>query len=464
MGIVQSMPTWGLRLLWHLPAVVVLGVYLPASLFGAYAFRDTYAFALIALLPIFALSYYLLYPRFSRLFGSATVRSWFWRIGKRVNWQLCAWTAALIYVATIAIATYTTRVSPLGAAIGGASLMDIAHARGEFLAKREGFEAILRYAAVILGRSVVPFLITYAYWSEHRLRHIALLALLACYGVSLEKASPLFVFLPLILLRSVQGRWRAAGLHVAALLVAIALFTFLAMGGLHNPGRATPASDRTSSATPSRDDSSPQAGSAVQRHGDPRRHSIFNLAPALGVWPSARQPNADDPSLWMINRVVWVPYITAYDWLKFQDDVLDGRPTLGRSIGIVSWLLGKPRLQLEQMVYAYEFGESPGGAGASNTVFFVDAKLAFGWPGAIFYCLIFPLFAAAVFSSENDVAKVASVTSFFTAALSPLTATLLSGGLAFYIAISLLARTRLDAPAAKGFTGNARTATTTPSA
>jgi hypothetical protein len=115
----------------------------------------------------------------------------------------------------------------------------------------------------------------------------------------------------------------------------------------------------------------------------------------------------------------------------------------------LAWLTGQPRLQLEQMVYTYQFGQSPGGAGASNTVFFVDAKLAFGWVGAIAYCFIFPIFAAAVFSSENEVAKVASATSFFTASLSPLTATLLSGGLAFYVMIALLTRLEPDAAAAE---------------
>jgi hypothetical protein len=159
---------------------------------------------------------------------------------------------------------------------------------------------------------------------------------------------------------------------------------------------------------------------------------------------------------WIVNRAVWVPYVTAYDWLKFQDDRLGGGITLGRSIGVVAWLSGQPRVQLEQMVYVYQFGESPGGAGASNTVFFVDAKLAFGWIGAVVYCLIFPLLAAAVFSSENDLAKVASTTSFFTAAVSPLTATLLSGGLAFYVAISLLARSKLDAAVARRTPAGAR--------
>ena len=138
------------------------------------------------------------------------------------------------------------------------------------------------------------------------------------------------------------------------------------------------------------------------------------------------------------NRAIWIPYVTAYDWLKFQDEIFAGRLTMGRSIGVVSWLLREPRLQLEQMVYEYEFGPPPGGAGASNTVFLVDAKLAFGWPGVLMYCGLFTLFSAVILSSANVVVKVASATSFFTAALSPLTATLLSGGMFFYLVVALL--------------------------
>jgi hypothetical protein len=119
---------------------------------------------------------------------------------------------------------------------------------------------------------------------------------------------------------------------------------------------------------------------------------------------------------------------------------LGGKLTLGRQIGILSRLMSTPRLLLEQMVYQYQYGASPGGGGASNTVFFVDAKVAFGWLGVIAYCMAITLFAAIVFTSVNPVAQIASVTGFFTAALSPLTATLLSGGLFFYLAISVLTR------------------------
>jgi hypothetical protein len=433
--------------LWHLPVVLVLAIYLPAAAFGAYVFRDQYAVAFLALLAIFTGSYYLLYPPFSRVLTRASVRHRLWNLGDRVNWLACAWVAVSLYVITIAIASFTTTATPLGAALGGASLMEIADARAALFAKRQGSEALLRYSAVILGRSVMPFLVAYLYWSGHRWRHLALAALLLCYGVSLEKAGPVFAFLPLVLMRAIQRRWRAAIGLSAALAACLALWTVLAMGLFHDPARA-----ETRDAHPpvaSEQSPSPASDAAeLKRHGDPRRHYVFNFLNAMGLWTYSGTPSPwAAGAWWIVNRAVWIPYITAYDWLKFHDDVLDGRLTLGRSIGIVSWLLGQPRLQLEQMVYAYQFGASPAGAGASNTVFFVEAKLAFGWLGAIAYCLAFPFFAAAVFSSANDVAKIASVTSFFTAALSPLTATLLSGGLFFYVLVSLL--TRLESGASR---------------
>jgi hypothetical protein len=228
-------------------------------------------------------------------------------------------------------------------------------------------------------------------------------------------------------------------LHALALVFCLGVWTFLAMGGLENATRWKPAETATSTTEQVTRPEPP--GSDPLPNRDRRRHYVFNLLNWIELWSEELEQRFGGRVLWVVNRAVWVPYVTAYDWLKFQDDVLGGGITFGRSIGVVAWLSGQPRVQLEQRVYAYQFGESPGGAGASNTVFFVDAKLAFGWPGAILYCLLFPLLAAAVFSSANEVAKVASVTSFFTAALSPLTATLLSGGLGFYIAISLLART-----------------------
>lgn len=431
---------------WHLPVVLMLGIYLPAAVFGAYVFRDRYAISFLVMLGLFVLCYYALYPRFAAMLRQPGVRDFFWRIGARVDWRWLAWAACAVYVVTLLIASVTTDVTPLGAALRGYDLQAIANARAEFLAKRQGQEALLRYVALILGRSVLPFVVTYLYWTHHKTRHLALLGLLLSYLLSLEKASAIFAFLPLIILSLVRRELAAACAKATILVLCIALWTYVSMGGLHKP--MIPAKEVSTSAEAVL--SQPAAGTPdgflIGRRGDPNRHYVFNMLNLLGIPLYFGTDGKDFVGRLMIisNRAIWIPYVTAYDWLKFQDEVFAGRLTMGRSIGVVAWLLGEPRLQLEQMVYEYEFGPPPGGAGASNTVFLVDAKLAFGWPGVLMYCVLFTFFSAVILSSANVVVKVASATSFFTAALSPLTATLLSGGMFFYLVIALLLPASLD--------------------
>jgi hypothetical protein len=397
----------------------VLSIYLPAALLGAYFFRDAYASSFLVLLAIFAATYYGLYPRFAGLLRLGNLRANLWRIGDRIDWRGWAWFAAAVYVTTMGVAALTVPATPLGAALRGGNWLDIALARADFLAMREGPEALLRYLVLILGRSVMPFLVAYLYWSRHRMRHLALAVLLFCFLIPLEKASPLFAFLPLILVRSLQKAWNAAFAHAACMVACIGLATFLAAGGLYDSQRRA---------------SSGLSALTIQQQ----------VVPSTKVDRDVKLSDESGELVYqlylVVNRAVWVPYATAYDWLKFHHDVLDGELVLGRSIGIVSWLMGKPRVWLEQMVYQFSFGTSPGGAGASNTVFFVDAKVNCGWLGAVAYCVLFTFFAAIVFSSENRVAQIASVTSFFTASLSSLTATLLSGGLLFYLMLSMLTR------------------------
>jgi hypothetical protein len=426
-------------ILWHVPAALVLAIYLPAALLGMYFFRDAYAASFLALLAIFAGSYYGLYPRFARMLQSSRIRSRLWRIGERITWRGWAWLAAAVYAATIGVAALTVPATPIGAALAGGNWLDIALARADFLATRDGPEALLRYLALILGRSVMPFLIAYLYWSRHRLRHLALFVLILLFLIPLEKGSPLFAFLPLVLLRVLERDYKAALAHTACLAACVGLATFLAAGGLYDSQRRA---------------ASGFGGQTVQEQVIPNAKvdRDVKLSDHTGrQYLHRRYDPADEFArtgglgyqiYLLANRAAWVPYATAYDWLKFQHDVLQGQLVLGRSIGIVSWLMGEPRVMIEQMVYQFSFGASPGGAGASNTIFFVDAKLNFGWLGAAAYCALFTLLAAIVFTSANHVGQIASVTSFFTAALSPLSATLLSGGLLFYLTISML--TRLD--------------------
>jgi len=422
---------------WKMPVLMMLSIYLPASLAGLYLFRDIYSISFIYMLGIFVLCYYVFYICFSIWMPTKSFQEFFYKIGDRISWPRLALVAILTYLATIIIASFTVDSTPLATALNGGNWLDIAKARANFLANRDGVESLLRYIALILGRAVLPYLLIYAYYYKHKQRHYFLILMLFCYLISLEKASCIFLFLPLIILSLTKNLKKLAFFQFICLIFFIGLWTFLAHGGLAN----SEDSINTSNEQLVQNETTLLVGGA---HGDPDRFSLFVLVNRelrkahLKEIPDVQ--NVFSEGLFIVNRSIWIPYITAYDWLKFQDEILDSKLTYGGSIMPLSWILNKPLLNLEQMVYEYEFGPPPGGLGGSNTVFFVDAKIAFGWIGVFIYNILFTAFAYIIFTSKNEIAKIASFTTFFTACLSSLTATLLSGGLFFYIMASLLIR------------------------
>jgi len=432
--------------LWSFPVLLMVLIYLPAAIFGIFHFRDIYATIFLALLIIFVTIYLVVYLRLPDGFFPR-IKEMFWAIGDQVNWRAMAWLSVFTYLATLVIAGLTTDVTPLGAALRGGSALDIAEARANFFANRVGVESLLRYLAVILGRAVMPFLVILGYWRGYKYRHLMLLALLLCYFVFLEKVLPLFIFLPLIVLQCKTNNVYFALLNFSLLCGAFLLMGLLASGSLHE----APRNSELAAVNVKREWRPPVSNKlcvtrdgvclrSLKEHGQhfyPLRHAILLSLPL-----SLRNNEVVFSITTLLNRALWLPYVTAYDWLRFQDEVFEGKLTYGRSIGIVSWLMGEDKLRVERMVYHFQ-GLS--GKGSANTVFFVDAKIAFGWFGVILYCIVFTLIAKVILSSNNTPAKLASMTGFFTVCLSPLTASILSGGLFFYIIICLFVRQKLVA-------------------
>lgn len=414
-----------------------------------FVLADKPAFSFLGLLALFIVVYYTFYPVFSKfLQRDAAWRERLWKIGDKLDWKALTYGAVLVYLATVALVMYKSKASPLGAALSGADLMGIAIARDGFFTGLHGPDAVLRYIAVILGRAVMPLLLVYLYYIRHRLRHVALFVILLAYMVSLEKAGAIFAITPIILLFIFQKKWQAVFLYSLFLPLCVGLWTFLAVGGIHNnlpPSMQAHVAEQPISppvASPPQTEINTDQIAKTQQNAERRR--IFNFLPFENIW--RRRANLVEGdlvsynALFMVNRIIWIPYITAYDWLRFQDDVLGGKLSMGKSILGISWLQHEEKMPIEQMVYDYQFGKVPGITGSSNTVFFVDAKLAFGWIGAFIYCLLFTLLSAIIFSSRNEALKIASFVVFFTASLSALTATMLSGGLLLYAIICLLLR------------------------
>lgn len=434
------------------PVYLMLVIYLPASLLGLFLLRDHSAVEFFSLLILFCVIYCLSFGFFSKVYTSLLGRLRAFCGVSRQGWKLLSLLALIFYIATLAYAAWIADTVPLFVALDGGGLMDIAHSRSQFLAGLVGYEGLLRYSAFILGRSVMPLILVAAFMSKARFRYWLLVLLLALSMLAMEKAAPIFVLLPLAFYYVMVHRWKAVVTTVSIMLGCIVMLAFLAGGG-----SAKPLDDGALVVGP--DDSTQvlivPPGMPIQAAmGDPSRALLpYYLHKHFSEEEYQFDPNKLSAKFTLLlNRVGWVPYITAYDWLEFQRVVLDDQLTLGRSISFVHLLFGEPKMQLEKMVYVYEYGASPGGEGASNTVFFVDAKLAFGWVGVIIYCLVFTFCAACIFTSGSQTLVVSSIVCFIVASVSSLTATLLSGGLFIYLVLSLLLGKREEhAHLRKGF-------------
>lgn len=430
----------------RLPVYLLAAIYLPASIVGLILLRDRESIELLFMVFLFAVIYFVSFGFFSKVFQAVAIKaSSFFCITNNTWFRVSVFIFAL-YVVSIGYAVYLSGTIPMVVALKGGSLMDIAQARSQFLAGLEGYESIIRYLVFILGRSIMPLLLVAAFFYNFRAKYLFFAALLILSLLSLEKASPIFIFLPCALYFAISKMWRNAIIVALLMCASIGCMTILAMGGI--------ADLRSSSVARETDQLEvkmmiPPGMPIQERMGRPGREYLPNLiAQEMGHDDIAQQNGHKDMEgdrktvsgklYFLLNRIIWIPYMTAYDWLGFHYSVLNGELTLGRSIGFVHLLYNEPKMPLEKMVYVYEFGASPGGQGASNTVFFVDAKLAFGWAGVVGYCLLFTFCAACIFSSGSRVLIASSIVCFLIASVSSLTATLLSGGLFIYVVLGFL--------------------------
>lgn len=107
-----------------------------------------------------------------------------------------------------------------------------------------------------------------------------------------------------------------------------------------------------------------------------------------------------------LNRLVWIPYVTAYDWLKYFDERLRNQFFGGSSSFLVSYIFGIEKFPIEREVFKYQYGGGGPQTGSANALFLVDAFVNFGWIGVVAYAFLLALIVFLV-SSINNPAMVA---------------------------------------------------------
>jgi len=142
----------------------------------------------------------------------------------------------------------------------------------------------------------------------------------------------------------------------------------------------------------------------------------------------------------MFNRLFWMPYITGYDWFRYQDEGLEGQYLHGKTAGPLAWLQGKERFPAEKVIFKYQFGYGATPTGTANAVFFADAYLNFGWLGVFVSSLLLGVIFRFITASGSLPVAAVTVMSSFGVMVASFTANLLSGGLLVLLLLAFVSR------------------------
>lgn len=171
--------------------------------------------------------------------------------------------------------------------------------------------------------------------------------------------------------------------------------------------------------------------------------SMVTLPPKYNIFSGESQIE------YLINRIIYIPYVTAHEWLRYQDEKLGGGYTYGSSISAIALLTGRPKLNLEREVFNFQWGQNDTGTGSANTAYFIDAFLNIG----IFGCLLYTFVTACIIRmatlSKLRVMEACIFVPTLFLLFNSLTAMIFSGGLFLMIIFSLTMADR-DEPASAG--------------
>lgn len=391
----------------YFPLWVIAGYYFPQSIYGFFVYDKSYAFdfLIITIVSCFSYIFFFEYVYSERWLRGIVNRPSRWSIDV-VN---LSYVIFGLYLGLIVYISITADQIALFIVFQGASIGDLAKSREMFLRTREGWEAAIPYINAMFVMALLPYSIASLFFVHHKLRFYFLGIFLFCVLLTLEKSVALMALIPIIILSvnaSDRGKNKSFKI-IAAVIVLISGVSFLARGGL-------------------------QDETLVSVRGDS----------AATIPEDYKLLKCDNQICYIANRVLWIPYATAIDWLRYQDEELDGNYVLGRSIGPIATLLDTTKINLEREVFAFQWGQNETGTGSSNTAYFIDAFVNFSWIGVILYAMILALIVKIIDVSDNCPVKCTIFISLFYLGVNSLPPMLFSGGLIVIIFIALFFKQR----------------------
>jgi hypothetical protein len=266
----------------------------------------------------------------------------------RFNQSLFSYAIVIGFTLFLLLTFVTAERIPIFSYFSGASANELSDQRGALFKGREGWEIILLYLFTFFAQAMMPYAVAEQFIHHNRMRYLSL-GIFFLFTISfLQKFLFINALLPLIYAYSITQHKSRKTLVIAALAVPAVLYlmTTLSMGSEVGLGGSS-------------------AGFGA-------------------VFSADYQPSGTMDSL--VWRAIAVPVFTATDTLHVFYERLGGEQLNGATSTFIAAIGGVERVNLERMVFEYQWGWND--TANANSVFFVDAFANFGWVGVCLIALV----------------------------------------------------------------------------
>lgn len=412
---------------WMLPVFIMVFI-IPQSFFAAFRYGDELSFFILCIAALSIVSY---------LSGGGLALKLF---KKRV---LCL-SGGRLFIFNFLLFLYFFSYVVMYLKYGGIPLLEIifnggnsSAMRADFYKNQEGIWKVFSYLLSILNKGFIPFAIIAIFLERSAFRFFLILSFISFLSISaLEKALLVWTYIPLLFFAVFRHHKKLFFISFALLAFCFSVVSSLALES----------------------DLKLSRGQASSYHVefkslDSNKHILLkkninyeNKIPVSLKDESDYQfllydLSSGDPISYLINRLVWIPYVTVYDTLLYWNLQYDSYIFFSVNRYLAD-IFGVNFADLERQVFRFQYGSGEESTGNANAAYFSEAYIGFGLPGVI----LFSFFIGLMFGGtiKSDLAPF--IYSLPVIALGlvnvSLISTLFSGGLMFFIVFVFLFSTK----------------------
>lgn len=322
--------------------------------------------------------------------------------------------------------------------------------RAEFTKSKAGLLGALTYFKSVFSKGILPIVTCWMYLFLPKKRFYIVLIMISFLLLSaFEKAGLIWVYIPLFVLQLNYKRYKEFYISSA---IALILTTFVSMLSLtHLASNTTYEKDKEVFRTAGRIinynlKSELEEPVAAFKYDYGADYSFNNV----NLYEQEEQyqflltfGDQSDPILFMVNRIVWIPFITAYDTLLFWQLNYTEHLSFGVNRYFASFL-GYEFADLERRVFRFQFGSGIESTGNSNASFIAEAYIGFGYFGVFIFSCFFGVVVGTLI--KGDVLVFISIIPimYFSILSGSLISSFFSGGFLFIIILFyILTRKRI---------------------